>query len=108
MQPRRDDHQVRRPAVHVPEELAEGHVVFEVEDVFERLHLDGVVVVHQKHAREGEDDEEVEGDAAHAPREGVARGVAVDLRRVEVEEDVREYGERAVARVGAVVRDAED
>ena len=52
VQPDRDHHQVRRPAMHVAQQLAEGNVVLEIKHVAERLHLAGVVIEHQQHAGE--------------------------------------------------------
>src|SRR5207245_7864029 len=40
----------------------------------------------------------VESDASHAPGVAVADGIAVDLRRVQVEEHVREHAQSAIAR----------
>ena len=97
VQPDRDDHQVRRPAVHVAQQLAERDVVLQVENVAERLHLRGVVVEHQQDAGEGQHDEEVERDPAHAPGVAVADGVAVDLGRMQMKEDICQNPERAAA-----------
>ena len=47
MQPGRDHHQVRRPSMHVPEEFAERHVAFKVENVAVSLSLRRMVVEHQ-------------------------------------------------------------
>src|SRR5260370_26979192 len=93
-----DDHQVRGPAVHVAKQFAEGHVVLEVQDVAERLHFAGVVVKHQQHAGKGEHQEQIEGDAAHAPGVAVAHGVAIDLSGVQMQKNVGEHAESASAR----------
>ena len=93
--------------MHVAQEFPEGDVVLQVENVTESLRLGGVVVEHQQDAGEAQHQKKVEGDAAHAPGVVVADGVAVDLSRVEVEENVGQHTERAVAGL-VVVLDAED
>src|ERR1700716_1826130 len=93
--------------MHVAQQLAEGNVIFKVKDVTERLHLCGVVVEHQQDACEGEYDEQIKSDAAHAPGKFIFDGVAIDLRGMQVKENVRQDGERAVAR-GLIVLDAEN
>ena len=105
VQPDGDDHQVRGPAMHVAQKLAERDVVFEIEDVAEGLHFRGVVIKHQQDAGESEDDEKVEGDATHAPGEIVFGGVAINFCGMQVEENVGEDAEGAVARL-VIVLDA--
>ncbi len=96
-----------RTAVHVAEQLAEGHVVLEVQDVAEGLHFAGVVVKHQQHAGEGEHQEQVKSDAAHTPGVAVAHRVAIDLGGVQMQKNVGEHAESAIAR-RVVVLVAED
>src|SRR3989475_11680860 len=93
-----DDHQVRGPAMHVAQQFAEGHVVFEIENVAEGLHFAGVIVKHEEHAGEGEDDKQIERDAAHAPGVAVTYRVTIDFGGMQMEEDVREHAEGAIAR----------
>src|SRR5438132_2646202 len=93
-----NDHQVRGPAVHVEEQFAEGHVVFEIEHISESLHFAGMVVKHQHDASERKDDEQIKGNASHAPGVAVANGVTINLGRMQMEKNVREHSERAVAR----------
>src|SRR5439155_10837681 len=93
-----DDHQVRGPAMHVAQQFAEGHVVFEIEHISESLHFAGMVVKHQHDASERKDDEQIKGDAAHAPGVAVANGVTINLGRMQMEKNVGEHAEGAVAR----------
>src|SRR6266403_653713 len=102
-----DYHQVRGPAVHVAEQFTERDVVFEVKDVAEGLHLAGVVVKHQQDTSEGEHQKQIESDAAHAPGVAVTHGVAINLGRVQMQKNVGEDAESAVAR-RVVVLVAED
>jgi hypothetical protein len=80
---------VRRPAVHVSEQFSKRDVVFEIENVAKGVGFCRVVVEHQKDAGEGQHNKEVERYSAHAPRKRIANGVAIDLRGVQVQEDVR-------------------
>ena len=97
VQPHGDDHRVGGTSGgHVAQQVAEGHVVLEIHDVPVRLPLAGVEVEHQQRAGQRQEDEQVERDPAHAPREVVAHGLAVDARRVQVQEDVRQNGQRPV------------
>src|SRR5246127_4975020 len=97
VEPDADHHQVGSPAVHVAQNLSERNIMLEIEYVAEGLYLARVVIEHQQHAGIGEDDEQVERDSAHAPGVAVAHRIAVDLRRMQVEEDVRKHAESAVA-----------
>src|SRR6185437_764561 len=103
VQPDGHDHQVSGPAVHVAKELAEGDVVFEIENIAKGLNFCGVVIKHQQHARKHEHDEQIKSDAAHAPCVAVTSGVAIDLGRMDVEEKIVERGEGAVARLFVVL-----
>src|SRR5690242_7448333 len=94
--------------MHVAQQLPERHVVFEIKNVAKRVRLRRVVVEHQQHAGERQHDEEIERDAAHAPRKRITHGVAIDLRRMQVKKDVGKNRERTVTRIGTIVRDAED
>src|SRR5437879_5360216 len=93
-----DDHQVRGPAMHVAQQFAKGHVVFEIEHISESLYFAGMVVKHKHDASEREDDEQIKGDATHAPGVAVANGVTINLGRMQMEKNVGEHSERAVAR----------
>ena len=92
-----DHHEVRAPAVHVAQQLAEGHVVLEVEDVAEGHNLGGVVVKHEQRAGEDQRDVDVERHAAHAPGVFVGHRIAVDFGRMQVQEDVGEDSQSAAA-----------
>ena len=59
-----------------------------VKDVFEGVGLGRVVIKHQEHAREGQHDEKVKSNPAHAPGERVAHCIAIDLSRMQVQENV--------------------
>src|SRR5437899_8115927 len=98
VEPDADHHEVGGPTVHVTQNLSERNIVLEIEYVAEGLHLARVVIEHQQHAGIGEDDEQVERDPAHAPRVAVAHGITIDLCWMQVQEDVREYAESAIAR----------
>src|SRR6059058_5013646 len=107
VQPDRDHHAVRGPAVHVPHEHAERHVVLEVLHVGVGVLRRRPVVEHEVDA--GHDGHQVheEGDAAHAPREAQPRGVPAHLGGMEVEPHVPRHHEDAVPR-RVVVAVAED
>ena len=92
-----DDHQVGSPAMHIAQQFAEGHVVLEVEHVAKGLHFAGMVVEHQQHAGEREDDEQIKSDATHAPGVAVADGVTIDFGRMQMQENVGEHAEGAIA-----------
>ena len=70
----------------------------EVQDVAEGLHLTEMVVKHQENTGKGEDQEQIKGDAAHTPSVGVAHSVAIDLGGMEMQENVGEHTESAIAR----------
>ena len=93
--------------MHVAQDLAEGNIVLQIEHVAERLHLAGMVVKHQQHPGVGQHNEQIERDSAHAPGVAVAHGVAVDFCRMQMQEHIREYPQRAVAR-RVIVLVAED
>ena len=57
-----------------------------------------VVIEHQQHAGEGQHDEEIKRDSAHAPGVAVADRVAIDLGRMQMQENVGEHAQRAIAR----------
>src|SRR5580698_789469 len=98
MQPDRDHHQVRGPAVHVAQQLPEGNIVLEVEHVTKRLHFAGMVIEHLQHAGKGEHNKQVKRDSAHAPGIAIAHRVPVDLRRMQMKENVGQHPQSAVAR----------
>jgi hypothetical protein len=107
VQPHRDHHQVAAQRCMLRRIFAEGHIVLEIEHVAKGLHLAGMVIEHQQHAGEGEDDEQIERDSAHAPGVAVAHRVAIDLRRMQMQEDVGKHAQRPIAR-RVVVLVAED
>src|SRR4029077_20295423 len=82
-----DYHQVRGPAMHVAQQLAERHIVLEIQNIAERLHLARMVVKHQQHTGKGEDDEQIKRYAAHTPGVAVTHRIPVDLRRMQMEEN---------------------
>src|SRR5207249_1281381 len=89
-----------------PQERSKRYVAHQINNVLVGLALGGVVVVHQEDAGDGENQEEVKGNAAHPPGKTVTHRVAVDLGRMEVKENVREYAEGAAA-VRVIVLDPE-
>src|SRR5262249_13745705 len=93
-----NDHQVRRPAVHVAQQFAIRHVVFEVKNVAERLNFAGVIVKHEHDAGESQHKKQIKGNAAHSPRVAVANRIAIDFCRMEVEKNIGEDAECAIAR----------
>src|SRR3984893_4220872 len=93
-----DDHQVRGPAVHIAKQLAKRNVVLQIKNVAECLHLAGVVVKHQQYTGEGEHEEQIKSDAAHSPGIAVAHCVAIDLSGVQMQKNVGEHTECAIAR----------
>src|SRR5438094_4917989 len=84
--------------MHVAQQFAKGHVVFEIEHISESLHFAGMVVKHQHDASEREDDEQIKGNASHAPGVAVANGVTINLGRMQMEKNVGEHAEGAIAR----------
>jgi hypothetical protein len=81
--------------------------MLQIEHVAERLKFGGMVIEHQQHAGESEHDEQIKRDSTHAPGETVAHGVAIDLRRMEMQEDVGKHAQSPVAR-RVIVLVAED
>ena len=82
---------MRSPSVHVAKQLAERHVVLEIDDVLKRLSLRWVVVKHQQDSGERQNYEQVKRDPAHPPCVTEAHRVAIDLRRVQMQEDVGQH-----------------
>src|SRR5438128_5252294 len=107
VQPDRDHHAVRRPAVHVPHEHAERHVVLEVLHVGVGVLRRRPVVEHEIDAGHHGHQEHEERDAAHAPGEAQPGRVPAHLGGVEAEPHVPRHHEDAVAR-RVVVAVAED
>ena len=91
-----DHHAVRRPAMHVAQQLAEDDDRLEVLDVRVRPLGGGPVIEHQQRPGEREHEEQEERQPTHAPRVGDRERVTADLDRVQVQEDVREHRERLV------------
>src|SRR4029450_9170225 len=94
--------------MHVSQQLAERHVVLEIQNVAERVAFGGMVVENQKHAGERKNYEQVERDSTHSPGIRVTNGVAIDLRGMQVQKDVGKNCERTIARIRTIVRNAED
>src|SRR5467141_4695164 len=89
---------MRGPAMHVAQQFAEGNVVFQVQHITESLHFAEVVVKHQQYAGEREHDEQIERDAAHPPGVAVAHRVTIDLGGMQMQENVGEHAQGAIAR----------
>ena len=89
-------HAVRRPAVHVAQEDAEGHGAAQVEHAVVGLRGGRHVVEHQQHAGGDQDQEQEERDQAEPQGVDGPQRVAVDLDRVDVQEEVGEAGGRAL------------
>src|SRR6266540_1879841 len=66
VQPHADDHGVGAPAVQLAHD-AQRHLLREVDDVHVRVGHRGPVIEHQEQAGEGLDQEQEEGQPAHAP-----------------------------------------
>jgi hypothetical protein len=98
VQPDCDYHQVRGPPMHIAQQLAEGDVVLEIQDVAKCLHFAGVVIKHQHDTGEGQHNKKVECDPAHAPGVAVAHCVAVDLGRVQMQKHVGQHAQSPVTR----------
>src|SRR5689334_9946288 len=75
--------------------------MFEIQHVAESLHFTGVVVEHQKDAGQRQHKKQIKGNAAHPPRVTVTDRVAIDLCGVQMQEDVGENAQSAVA--GSVI-----
>ena len=93
-----DHHQVRSPAMHVAQQFAERHIVFQVQHIPKRLHFAGMVVKHQQYAGKGKHDEQIKRDPTHPPRVAVAHRVTIDLGRMQMQENVGEHAQGTVAR----------
>ncbi len=99
----RDDehHEVRRPAVHVADQLPEAHAGLQVLHVAVRGTDRRCVDEHQVYARHEQYPEEHHGDEAEPERVAHAQDAPGDLDGVHVQEDVAERLQRAPAgRVG--------
>src|SRR5262249_4018145 len=95
-----DDHRVRAPAVDLAHD-PEGDLLAQVEDVHEGVLDRRPVIEHQEQAGEGQDQEEEERHAAGAPRVAHLDAGLSRLDGMEVEDDVAEHREDALAvRVG--------
>ncbi len=99
VQPDRDHHGVRAPAVELAHDAERGRLA-QVHDVDVGVLDRGPVVEHQQQPGDGLDQEQEERRASHAP--GVAHPDArlLDLHRVQVEDHVAEHRQRALAVVG--------
>src|SRR5256885_16044217 len=93
--------------MHIAQQLAEGDIVFEIQNVAKRLNLAGMVIKHQQDASESEHDKKVESDSAHAPGVAVAHGIAINFGGMKMKKYVGKHAQSPVAR-GVVVLVAED
>src|SRR5438270_3587117 len=82
VQEHRQHHQVGGPAVHVPDEQAEGHRRLEGLDVVPRLGRGGPVEEHQEDPGHRQDDEQEERQSSEAERVADLDRVALHLHRV--------------------------
>src|SRR6266513_3477664 len=85
MEPDRDHHRVRRPAVHVADDAAEGDDELQVAHVLIGVTGGGHVIEHQKEPGDGQHDEEEEGQSTEAervrhPDPGAAHADGVDVK----------------------------
>src|ERR1700683_4495003 len=62
-----------------------------------------MVIKHQQNAGERQHDEQIKCYAAHSPGEVIADGVAIDLGRMKVKENVAQYAEGSIARFFVVL-----
>jgi hypothetical protein len=62
--------------------------VLKIKNIFEGLGLGRVVIKHQEDTREGQDDEKVESDAAHAPGVTVPYRVPINFRGMKMQKYV--------------------
>ena len=76
---------------------AERHVLAQADDVGVGVFERRPVVEHQQQAGEREHEEEEEAQPAHAPRVAQLDARLADPHRVQVQEDVRQHDEHAVA-----------
>ena len=93
-----EHHEVRGPAVDVPDQLPEADAGLEVLHVAVRGADRRRVHEHQVHARDEQYPEQHRRDEAEAERVAQAQHALGDLDRVEVEEEVAERLERAASR----------
>src|SRR5262249_52621215 len=101
-----DDHGVGAPAVQLAEDAERGHIAQRQHVVIGVLQR-RPVVEHQQHAGDGLDQEQEKGDAAHAPGVAQVDAALAHRHRVQVQEDVGQHHDDAVAPV-ARRRVAED
>src|SRR3984893_7705215 len=89
VQPDGDHHRVRRPAVHVADDAAEGDDELQVAHVLVGGVGSGDVIEHQEEPGDGQHDEEEEGQSAEAERVRHPDPGAPHADRVDVKEEVR-------------------
>ena len=85
-------HAVRRPAVHIAQEDAEGHRAAQVQHAVVRLRGGGHVVEHQEHAGDHQNQKQEERHQPQPQRVEGPQRVAIDLHRVHVQEEIGEAG----------------
>src|SRR5207248_9064792 len=90
VEPDRDHHRVRRPAVHVADDAAEGDDELQVAHVLVGVTGGGHVIENQKEPGDGQHDEEEEGQPTEAQRVRHPDPGAAHADRMDVKEKVRE------------------
>ena len=107
MQHHEEDHQVRRPPVHVADDEAGRNDELQV--LHRPIRAVGArhVVEHQQHTRDGEDQEQVERDQAQAQGRARLQRVAVHLGGLHVQQETGYHGLRPF-QVALRQADAED
>ena len=98
MQPNRDHHRVRAPAVQLAHNSQARHVA-QGRDVRIRPFQRRAIVEHQEHARDRLDQEQKKRHAPHAPGEAQRDPLLFDRHRVQVQKEVGEHHHHAVAAI---------
>jgi hypothetical protein len=96
MEPHRDDHGVGTPPVHLAHD-PQGHMLAKPDDVAVGVFERRPVVEHQQQAGKGEHEEQEEAHASHAPRVTELDARLPDPHRVQMQKDVRQHDEHAIA-----------
>ena len=85
------------PPVHVAQQASKGNIVVKVHDVLIGLALGGVIVKHEKNARNGQNDKKIKRDSPHSPGKTKTDGIAIHLGGLQMQEDVGQNRQRPVA-----------
>ena len=96
VQPHGDDHRVRAPPVHLAHD-AERHVLAQPDDVGVGVLERRPVIEHQQQAGERQREKQKETQPAHAPRVAKLHARFPDSHRVQMQKNVRQHHEHAVA-----------